>query len=274
VNEHPHALGTLATGTIAGGSEHHAGHVAHKPFLGRGVEASGDRARPQDGATPAPSQPSWWVQVPARPEGRRLEVALAARRTILRQGLEATTLRDIGREAGFTTGVITHHFPDKEAVIAACFELVSADWLGEVEARLAGAVTAEEQLSALVGLAIPADPQRQQEWRLWAETWIYAGRTPTFAGVLLSMDTMWERRIADVLGVARAAGLLRADLDVALEATILARLVDGLGIRAWVCGDWPGARRALAGHLRSLGLPPGLEALFSRMVVDAPGSAA
>lgn len=195
---------------------------------------------------------------------------MAARRAILRRGLEATTLRDIGREAGFTTGVITHHFPDKEAVIAACFELVSADWLGEVEAQLAGAVTAEEQLSALVALAIPADPRRQEEWRLWSETWTYAGRSRAFAEVLISMDAVWERRIADVLGVARAAGLLRADLDVELESVILARLVDGLGLRAWLGGDWPAARRAVVGHLRSLGLPAGLEALFSRMVVDAP----
>lgn len=199
---------------------------------------------------------------------------MAARRTILHKGLEATTLRDIGREAGFTTGVITHHFPDKEAVIAACFELISADWLGEVEAQMSGAVTAEEQLSAFVSLAIPADPHRQEEWRLWAETWTYAGRSPTFAGVLVAMDTVWERRIAHVLGVACAAGLLRADLDVELEATILGRLVDGLGVRAWLCGDWIAARRALVGHLRSLGLPAGLEALFSRMVVDAPGRTA
>ena len=208
------------------------------------------------------------------PEGRRLEVAVAARRTILRQGLEATTLRDIGREAGFTTGVITHHFADKEAVIAACFELASAEWLGEVEDRLATALTAEEQLLALVGLAIPADPRRQEEWRLWAEAWVYASRRATFADVLVAMDTVWERRIAEVLGAARAAALLHGELDVALEATVLARLVDGLGIRAWLTGEWTAARRFLVGHLRSLGLPARLEAPFLHMVVDTTGATA
>ena len=68
---------------------------------------------------------------------RHLEVAYAMKRCVLRQGLDATTLRDVGREAGFTTGVISHHFVDREAVVRACFELISSDWIGDVETRLA-----------------------------------------------------------------------------------------------------------------------------------------
>lgn len=52
-----------------------------------------------------------------RSERRRREVCDAARRVIARNGLEVTTLRDISREGGFTTGVLSHHFPDKKAII-------------------------------------------------------------------------------------------------------------------------------------------------------------
>src|SRR4051812_32418395 len=69
-------------------------------------------------------------------EDRRTEVAYAAVRHILRHGLEATTLRRISREAGFTTGVISHHFPDKEALILACFETVSRDFIEDATERI------------------------------------------------------------------------------------------------------------------------------------------
>ena len=42
----------------------------------------------------------------ARSERRRREVCEAARRVIIRNGLETTTMRDISREGGFTTGVV------------------------------------------------------------------------------------------------------------------------------------------------------------------------
>jgi AcrR family transcriptional regulator len=53
---------------------------------------------------------------------RRLdEVDEAARRVIVRKGLRSTTMRDISREGGFTTGVLTHYFPDKDALIVGVF---------------------------------------------------------------------------------------------------------------------------------------------------------
>jgi len=70
-----------------------------------------------------------------RSQRRRREVCDAARRVIARNGLEVTTLRDISREGGFTTGVVTHYFPDKQAVIVGAFAAASDDWLAEVPLR-------------------------------------------------------------------------------------------------------------------------------------------
>ena len=50
-------------------------------------------------------------------------------------------------------------------------------------------------------------------------------------------------------------GFLPAGLDLDMEAAVLARLVDGLGLRAWLSGSWEQARSLLIGHLASLGLP-------------------
>jgi AcrR family transcriptional regulator len=193
------------------------------------------------------------MAVAERPDRRR-EVMDAARRVICREGLEATTLRKIGREAGFTTGIVTHYFPDKKSVIVSCFEAVSEDFMSMVEDRLAAARTIDECVAVLVEAAVPDDPERRAEWRLWSEMWSYAAADRLFRRVVVRTDAAWEELIRDVLVDAQRAGRLRKDVDPQSEAGVIARLIDGLGIRAWLSGDWDGARRLFVQHLETLGL--------------------
>jgi TetR/AcrR family transcriptional regulator, transcriptional repressor of bet genes len=199
------------------------------------------------------------AQPETRSGRRRREVAEAARRVITRKGLERTTLRDISREGGFTTGVLMHHFPDKQAVIVGTFLSASEDFEAYVRRELAAAHSPEELLQTLVRVSVPDDPERRAEWRLWSEMWTYAGHDRGFAEQLIATDARWEELIADVLERACAAGLLRPDLDARTEAPILARLVDGLGLRAWIGDGWGKARRELVAHLAMLGMPPAMQ---------------
>jgi TetR/AcrR family transcriptional regulator, transcriptional repressor of bet genes len=206
--------------------------------------------------------------VSERSERRRREACDAARRVIARKGLEVTTLRDISREGGFTTGVLSHYFPDKKAVIAGAFAAASEDWMAHVRESLAEAASAEEMLEALVRAAIPDDPEQRNEWRLWAEMWTYAGRHPEFAAQLVATDALWEAEIRTALESARAEGVVGA-IDVDVEAPVLARLIDGLGLRAWLSGRWAEARRLLVRHLATLGVT---EPLLGRMLSPPGGS--
>jgi AcrR family transcriptional regulator len=192
---------------------------------------------------------------------RRLRsAAAAARRVIIRKGLEATTLRDISREGGFTTGVLTHHFTDKRDLIVAAFAEASEGWITYARQELDAATTIEELIAAFLTVAVPDDAERRAEWRLWAEMWVYAGRDRKFAERLQVTDSQWADAVAMVLERCQMEGRLRPDLDVELEAVILSRLHDGLGLRAWLSGDWKLARVCLAQHLRTLGLESEVDA--------------
>ncbi len=204
----------------------------------------------------------------ARSEQRRREACDAAVRVIVRNGLQVTTLRDIGREAGFTTGVLMHHFPDKAAVISATFAAVSDDFIAEAGRRLRGASSPTDRLVELVAVALPASDARRAEWRVWSEMWTYAGRDPEFAAQVVATDARWEAEIAAVLEDARAAGVIR-DVDVAAETALLARLVDGLGMRAWLTGRWDEARLLLVRHVATLGVA---DEVLERMREPAPTS--
>ena len=189
-----------------------------------------------------------------RSQRRLREVDEAARRVIIRKGLKATTMRDISREGGFTTGVLTHYFPDKDALIVGVFSSASDSWISDVRKALTAASTAEEQLRAVVALGLPADPDERRGWRLWAEMWSYAGWNEEFAAYIVETDALWEAELRGVLGRAVGEGLLGEGLDVGVQARILARLIDGLGLRSLLSGRWDEARATLVAHLASLGL--------------------
>ncbi len=191
---------------------------------------------------------------------------MAARTVIVRQGLEATTLRDIAREGGFTTGVVSHYFPDKTAVIVGTFTFAAEEWNILVQRTVTAAPTAEEGLVNLVRVSIPTDPVYRAEWRLWSEMWTYAERDADFAEHLVHSDSAWERFVRDALVRAGDAGLIRADLDIATEAAVFARLVDGLGLRSSLSGRWTAARRQLVHHMATLGVS---EPLLAQMLEDS-----
>lgn len=180
--------------------------------------------------------------------------ASAARRVIIRKGLEATTLRDIAREGGFTTGLLSHHFTDKRDVIVAAFADASRDFTEWARAELDSAQTVEELIAALLRVGCPADDERRAEWRLWAEMWVYAGRDHEFAEEIEATDAIWTGLLRSVLERCRQEGALKPSVDLDVAAELLNRLMDGLGLRAWLSHDWDSPRRCFEQYLCMLGL--------------------
>jgi AcrR family transcriptional regulator len=186
---------------------------------------------------------------------RRDQVLLHAQRVIMRDGLESTSLRRIAREGGFTTGVLTHYFADKSELISACFAFTMNTWLDRVESEIRDAPTAEESVCRFVGIAIPHAPERHGEWRLWLNFVVTAAGDADLAKLLIGTDRRWETLVTDSLARWHAAGLVAPALSDQQQALVLARLGDGLGLRALVTGDWDEARNSLVASLTAIGLP-------------------
>ena len=71
---------------------------------------------------------------------------------IEREGLEGTNLRGIAREAGHTTGVISHYFRGKRELLAFAFQLV----VERSTERIARAIREDGVFEALAEL-LPLD---------------------------------------------------------------------------------------------------------------------
>lgn len=185
---------------------------------------------------------------------RREEVLMSARAVIIRDGLEATSLRRIAREGGFSTGVLTHYFLDKDELITACFSWTINEWLGRVEGELLDAPTAEEMLARFVLISLPHDEPRHGEWRLWLNFVVTAAGNPQLATLLVDVDRRWEGLVEVCFQRCHEAGLLVSTIPFAQQAQIFARLSDGLGLRALVTNDWTEARSQFVAALSAIGL--------------------
>ncbi|MFF3666538.1 TetR/AcrR family transcriptional regulator [Microtetraspora malaysiensis] len=162
---------------------------------------------------------------------RRDEVMAAARRVILRDGVEGATTRAIAKEAGYSNGVLTHYFADKDDI------LLSA--LRDSHRRIANRL--KDKLAGLTGLAalrevlldnLPLDEERAAETGLEVGFWGRGLSSPALLALQREDAAELRYLVRSLLSSAAEAGEIRAaadlgeDLDDVTER--LLALVDGL----------------------------------------------
>ncbi|NET85069.1 MAG: TetR family transcriptional regulator [Moorea sp. SIO1F2] len=162
-------------------------------------------------------------------QDRRLEVSEAAWRVIVREGLDRTSMRAIAQELGCTTGVVTHHFRDKQELILFA--------LNQVTQRLQKTMqTATEQargvdrLVEMLSAFLPLDTQRQDILKVWVAFLGYAiGRESLMAEHQQSAAQLREVIIQELKAL-QSAKLIRANIEPELEANALLALVNGVSL--------------------------------------------
>lgn len=176
---------------------------------------------------------------------RREAIARAAWRTIARAGIEASTVRAIARDAGCSTGVLQHYFPDKDALLLHALRLVTQQTGG----RMAGRAEGRRGLAALRAVlreALPVDADSRLEWRIWLAFWGRAVHDAALAAEQRRRYVEWRGLVRGLLRDAQRRGELRRGLEPAREADALVAFVDGLGLSATLEPSRLPARRQLA----------------------------
>lgn len=183
---------------------------------------------------------------------RRAEVAEAVGRVIARSGVNGATLRDVAAEAGFSTGVLTHYFPDKAALLRFALEFTTRR-LGE---RLI-AIDPQEpgSLLATLALVLPLDEESMMNWRVWLAFWGEATSDPGLAETQRAHYTGFRKRVQAFIEAAQVRGEFDPSLDANDEADRVVALVDGIAFNALFDSErWPPERQLdfARRHLASL----------------------
>ncbi|MBM4188250.1 MAG: TetR family transcriptional regulator [Gemmatimonadetes bacterium] len=168
----------------------------------------------------------------ARVAGRSLtkaQVAEAAWRVILRDGLHQASIRAIAAELGATTGVVTYHFRDKAELLLFALDRLGAAILRDMDLALAQA-RGTDRLRAILRATLPHGQRQASGWRLWL----------SFVGLAMSdrrlreehqkrLELLNSRFEAEIRSL-QAAGLVDSRLDARQEADGLVALSDGIGL--------------------------------------------
>jgi AcrR family transcriptional regulator len=101
---------------------------------------------------------------------RREELLEAVWRVIVRDGIEGTTIRAIAKETGWSTGVLSHYFADKDEIIASALRLAYERIATRWDEKLDG-LTGVSALYELVVDNLPLDDERKLETQLLMNYW-------------------------------------------------------------------------------------------------------
>lgn len=160
---------------------------------------------------------------------RRREVLSAARRVIVRDGIDAATTRAIAKEAGYSNGVLAHYFADKDEILLSALRQSHQ----RIRERLTRKIEGATGLAALRELLLdnlPLDAERTQETRLEVSFWSRSLASEHLAEVQRAEAAELRTAVRRLLGEARAAGELTTDENLDDVAERLLALVDGLSL--------------------------------------------
>jgi AcrR family transcriptional regulator len=148
----------------------------------------------------------------------------------MRAGVGGLTVREVAKEAGFTTGALTHYFTSKDQVLILASEC-SAKPVRERMEQAGAEKSALVALRRVVAEALPISPVARGYWRVWVGFWERASYNPEVARVMGDRYDEWRRRLAAIIRRAQAEGLADEGFDAELAAQELVALIDGIGVQ-------------------------------------------
>ncbi|MER6947288.1 TetR/AcrR family transcriptional regulator [Nonomuraea sp. NPDC000554] len=167
---------------------------------------------------------------------RRREVLSAARRVIVRDGIDAATTRAIAKEAGYSNGVLAHYFADKDEILLSALSQ-SHQRIRERLTRKVEGVTGLAALRELLLDNLPLDAERTQETRLEVSFWSRSLAAERLAEVQRAEAADLRAAVRGLLAEARAAGELSTEENLDDLTEHLLALMDGLSLHLLLYPD-------------------------------------
>ncbi|SFN20561.1 transcriptional regulator, TetR family [Izhakiella capsodis] len=166
------------------------------------------------------------------PEQRKEQLINAAFETIGRVGLAGITLSLVAKEAGMSTGIVSHYFGDKEGLLHATMRKILRELRDAVAERRALADhDIQSQLIAIVDGNFHLSQTSQNSMRAWLAFWAAS----MHSAYLRRLQRANDRRLYSNLSYQFRRALSKQDARTAAQG--LAALIDGLWLRGSLTGQ-------------------------------------
>jgi AcrR family transcriptional regulator len=161
---------------------------------------------------------------------RRLDLIEAARKAIVRHGIDGVQLSHVAEEAGLTSGAVLYHYPNLSDLLVEAQHAGMERFYEQRMRRLADFTDPAEKLVVTIRSGLPTGPL-DPDVRLLNELGGAAGRNWVY-GVLLS--SLYDRQVSmyqAILDTGAALGVFRLSSDSLTIARNLVALEDAYGYR-------------------------------------------
>ncbi|MEV8019309.1 TetR family transcriptional regulator C-terminal domain-containing protein [Streptomyces sp. NPDC086554] len=179
-------------------------------------------------------------------DARRTEVSQAVWRVLAARGFGGLTLRAVATEMGATTGLLTHYFPSKRALVRHALEVLDrrSAQRARPAAEQAGAASGLVMLRARLLDILPLDAEGAASNRIWVGSWDVALSDPELAEEHAARYRLGRERMTEHIAEAQALGELpqappAADVAAAAQSFVLGLVVQAL----FAPGEFPAERQ-------------------------------
>ena len=162
------------------------------------------------------------------PETRREAIIDAAYGVALRKGLAATTVRNVAKEMGTSSGLIHHYFDSMDELLTTVFERVAEADLVATKSEMERSETPTTKLASYFAAFV--DPRNDEVHQLWLDAWSEAGRNETLRRTSRALNLEWQRLLSDVIRAGIEAGEF-AQVDPEEVSWKALSLLDGLSLQ-------------------------------------------
>lgn len=157
-------------------------------------------------------------------------------------GYEGISIRRVAAAAGVSIGAVQHHFPTKDALLAAAMDRVGQCFRERLAVRVPAGAPPAVALREVAHELLGAQPEQRQASVVWL---VRAARAAVDGAAAAAHQREWQQ-VEDVL--AHLLGAARPDLPAAEArdgASLLLATLDGLAVAAAVEPGRISAQRAL-----------------------------
>ena len=218
------------------------------------VGAARRARRPEAAAGAPPRKRRTQAERRQEAEERLLEAGL---KLIAKKGIAGTTLAEVGEAAGFSRGIVAHHFGSKAAFMQALVEAIQERFYEGQRSRASAPAGAERLLATARMYLTGAGDTSVAMNAMLTEAIIHGGELQQG---LQALTVVSAEYFGNLIRRAVDNGEVSPEVDVEAMGFVLLSVLRGLATTKLLLGDDPRVARIRAASLqaieRILGLPP------------------
>jgi len=157
---------------------------------------------------------------------RRQQLIDATIESVAQKGLQATTINSISKNAGMSSGIISHYFGGKQGLIEATVRYLLSNLKYDLISKVDENTTPTQRLMFIVESNFALVQQRKDTTRTWLSFWAQSMHDKE----LHRLQNVNSKRLQSNLTVSFKQLMPLAQANLAAELT--AAMIDGLWLRA------------------------------------------